>query len=166
MEHRGEPSRPAKDRPSVIYKDLPLIELAALTFLVDQVTKFLVQKALFFGESFPREGFLRISHTHNTGSAFGLFQGQNTPLIIVAFVGMTLFASWLASPKRRLDNILRFLMFALAAGAIGIISSFAGVPLKGYKDPISSLIAGGILVAVAAVAITWRTLALRSAGRQ
>lgn len=57
-------------------------------------------------------------------------------LFIVAFVGMTLFASWLASPKRRLDNILRFLMFALAAGAIGIISSFAGVPLKGYKYPI------------------------------
>ena len=87
-------------------------------------------------------------------------------LFIVGFVGMTLFASWLASPKRRLGNILRFLMFALAAGMFVLLASFTGLPLKGYEDPISSLIAGGILVAVAAVAITWRTLALRSAGRQ
>ena len=128
MEHRGEPSRPTKDRPSVIYKDLPLIELAALTFLVDQVTKFLVQKFLFFGESVPREGFLRLSHTHNTGSAFGLFQGQNTPLIVVALIGIAILV--LIYHSQRQPSILLRLSIGLQLG--GALGNLADRLLLGY----------------------------------
>ncbi len=84
---------------------------------------------------------------------------------IAPLVAMSLFAAWLASPKRQLDSILRFLLFVLAAGIFLIIGSLTGAPLKGYEDPISSMIAGVIVVAMAVVAIVWRTLALRRTGR-
>ena len=71
-----------------IYRDLVLIQLAVLVFLIDQFSKYLVREFLDYRESFPAEGFLRITHTFNTGSAFGLFQGQNTPLILVSVVGI------------------------------------------------------------------------------
>jgi signal peptidase II len=67
---------------------LVLIQLAGLVFLIDQFSKYLVTEFLAYRESFPAEGFLRITHTFNTGSAFGLFQGQNTPLILVSVVGI------------------------------------------------------------------------------
>ena len=71
-----------------IYKDFVLIQLVALVFLIDQFTKFLVRDQLLFRESFPTDGFLRFTHTHNTGSAFGIFQDQNTPLILVSILGV------------------------------------------------------------------------------
>ncbi len=85
---------PSGDRASTsargpIYRDLVLIQLAVLVFLVDQFSKYLVTELLAYRQSFPVEGFLRITHTFNTGSAFGLFQGQNTPLILVSVVGIT-----------------------------------------------------------------------------
>lgn len=71
-----------------IYRDLLLIQLAVFVFLADQFSKYLVRESLLLHESFPREGFLRITHTFNTGSIFGLFQGHNTPLILVSFIGV------------------------------------------------------------------------------
>ncbi len=71
-----------------IYKDFLLVQLVGLVFLADQFSKYLVREFLPLYESFPREGFIRITHTFNTGSIFGLFQGNNTPLILVSFIGV------------------------------------------------------------------------------
>ena len=73
-----------------IYKDFVLIQLAALVFIIDQFSKFLVRDQLQFRESFPSTGFFRFTHTHNTGSAFGIFQDQNTPLIFVSIIGIAI----------------------------------------------------------------------------
>ncbi len=73
-----------------IYKDFVLLQLAFLIFLIDQFTKFVVRDQLLFRESFPREGFFRFTHTHNTGSAFGIFQDQNTALIFVSIIGIAI----------------------------------------------------------------------------
>ena len=73
-----------------IYKDFILIQQAILVFLVDQFSKFLVRDQLLHYESFPDTGFFRFTHTFNTGSAFGIFQDQNTPLIVVSFVGIAI----------------------------------------------------------------------------
>ena len=73
-----------------IYKDFVLIQLAALVFIIDQFSKFLVRDQLQFRESFPATGFFRFTHTHNTGSAFGIFQDQNTPLIFVSIIGIAI----------------------------------------------------------------------------
>ena len=71
-----------------IYRDFILIQLAVLVFFLDQFSKYLVREFLFLYQSFPAEGFFRITHTFNTGSIFGIFQGQNTAFILVSFVGV------------------------------------------------------------------------------
>jgi signal peptidase II len=101
-----------------IYKDLALLQLAALVFATDQFTKFLVREFLALGESFPAEGFFRFTHTFNTGSAFGLFQGQNLPLILVSVIGITILAL-IYRGQRRPGHLLRLSLALQCGGAAG-----------------------------------------------
>ena len=105
VQRRDEAAAPAPVR-QPIYKDLVLIQLAALVLLLDQFTKFLVREFLEKFESFPAEGFFRLTHTFNTGSAFGLFRDQNTPLIVVSFIGICILADRQSILKPR--RICRF----------------------------------------------------------
>ena len=107
-----------REGPSFIFKDLALIQLAALVVLCDQATKFLVREYLQLSQSVPTEGFFRITHTYNTGSAFGLFQGQNTPLIVVAVVGIFILGMIYRS-QRPPSNLLRLSLGLQVGGAIG-----------------------------------------------
>ena len=62
----------------------------ALVFGLDQITKAIVRHSLLVGESFPRDGVVRITHTFNTGSAFGLFPDQTLFLIVASFAGISI----------------------------------------------------------------------------
>lgn len=88
MAQSGNTSGQGNSKPTPIYKDWTVLQLAALVLLVDQFTKYLVIELLPYGWSFPSEGFFRFTHVHNTGSAFGIFQGLNTPLVFVSFIGV------------------------------------------------------------------------------
>ena len=101
-----------------IYKDLILIQLAILVFLTDQFSKFLVRELLAFRDSFPDTGFFRITHTFNTGSAFGLFQDQNTPLILVSAIGITVLVLIYRS-QRLPTGLLRLSLGLQIGGAVG-----------------------------------------------
>ncbi len=59
---------------------------ALLILGLDQVTKAIVRGWLHPGETWP-EGWtvIRLSHVHNTGAAFGIFQGA-TPYLAIASV--------------------------------------------------------------------------------
>ncbi len=70
------------------WNDPILLLPLALVFGIDQVTKALVRANLFLGESTPRDGLFRITHTSNTGSAFGLFPDQTMFLIIASLVAI------------------------------------------------------------------------------
>jgi len=61
--------------------------IAALIIAADQVSKVWIKSILAVGQSLPETGFPRLTHINNTGSAFGLFQGQSFALAIVAFIG-------------------------------------------------------------------------------
>lgn len=54
----------------------------------DQLSKFAIRASLSIGESFPETGFFRLTHIHNSGAAFGIFQGQSLPLTILALVSI------------------------------------------------------------------------------
>ena len=69
-------------------KDPVLILAITLVFSLDQITKAVIRDNLLLGESFPRDGVVRITHTFNTGSAFGLFPDQTLFLILASFVGI------------------------------------------------------------------------------
>ena len=75
-------------RPRPIYKDFNVLQLGVLVFLLDQLSKYLVIQLLVAGASYPFRGFFRFTHVHNSGSAFGILQGQNTPLIFISFIGI------------------------------------------------------------------------------
>ena len=115
----AEPVQGAEARKrSPIYRDFLLIQLAVFVFLADQFSKYLVRELLVLGESVPREGFLRITHTFNTGSIFGLFQGQNTPLILVSFIGVAVLIL-LYRTQRYPTGLLRLSLGLQLGGAFG-----------------------------------------------
>ena len=107
------------DTPRIpIYKDFVLIQLAFLVFLIDQFSKFLVRDQLRFRESFPEDGFFRFTHTHNTGSAFGIFQDQNTALIFVSIIGIGILVLIYRS-QIRTTGLLRLSLGLQIGGATG-----------------------------------------------
>ena len=156
MLQHGDETGPAPTQRTDLYKDLVLLQLAALVLATDQFTKFLVREFLEFGQSFPDEGFFRLTHTYNTGSAFGLFQDQNVPLALVSIIGITILALIYRS-QRRPSNLLRLslgLQFGGAAGNLldrvrmGHVTDFVDVgawPIFNVAD--ASIVVGLALLA-------------------
>ena len=105
-------------RKRLIFLDFDLLQLAGIVFLLDQLTKFLVRAYLPFGHSYPASGFFRFTHAENTGSAFGILQGHNTPLIVVSFVGIFVLAMIYQSQPRA-TNLLRLSLALQIGGAVG-----------------------------------------------
>ncbi|MBI4201633.1 MAG: signal peptidase II [Chloroflexi bacterium] len=68
--------------------DLYLAGLIIAAFLADQGTKGWVRGNMLIGEALPADGFFRLVHTYNTGSAFGLFPNQTFLLMIASIVGI------------------------------------------------------------------------------
>lgn len=112
---------PARGRRTPIYRDFILLQLAAIVFLADQFTKYLVQQFIPFGYSRPqwigREVF-QFTHIHNTGSIFGILQGQNTPLIVVSCIGVfVLIMVYYSQPRP--THLLRLSLGLQLGGAFG-----------------------------------------------
>ena len=68
--------------------DPVLLVAFSTVFAVDQVTKAVVRNSLLVGHSVPFDGPVRITHTFNTGSAFGLFPDQTMFLVLASFFGI------------------------------------------------------------------------------
>ena len=117
-EASSSPQETPRFRNRPIFLDFDLLQLAGIAFLLDQLTKFLVRAYLPFGHSYPATGFFRFTHAENTGSAFGILQGHNTPLIIVSFVGIFVLAMIYQSQPRR-TNLLRLSLALQIGGALG-----------------------------------------------
>ncbi len=92
--------------------------LAVVVLLLDQSTKSLIVAWLDWGQSWPEEGFLRITHARNTGTAFSLFQGHNNVLSFVALfaVGVLL---WVYATTGAKSFILRVALGLQLGGALG-----------------------------------------------
>ena len=70
------------------WTDPVLIVTISVVFSLDQITKAVVRHSLLLRESIPSGGPFHITHTFNTGSAFGLFPDQTFFLIVASFVGI------------------------------------------------------------------------------
>ncbi len=68
--------------------DPVLLVALSSVFAADQVSKAVVRNSLLVGQSVPYDGPVRITHTFNTGSAFGLFPDQTMFLVLASFVGI------------------------------------------------------------------------------
>ena len=92
LEDDGAPvsSRPAptSSTRAAWLADLYLAGLIVLVFIADQLSKGWVRDNLLPGRSIPDEGFFRLTHISNTGSAFGLFPDQTLVLMLLSLVGI------------------------------------------------------------------------------
>ena len=70
------------------YRDWVFYSIAIVVLILDQISKEVIRRHLPLYDSWPEEGFLRIVHGLNTGSAFGLFSGFTNLLIIASIVGI------------------------------------------------------------------------------
>lgn len=64
------------------------LAIAASVIVVDQTTKSWIRANLLPGVSLPEEGFLRLTHVQNTGTAFGLLANQSFLLTVIAVTGL------------------------------------------------------------------------------
>ena len=98
------------------HRFLILVALAAYT--LDQITKAVVVANVARGASWPTDGFVRITHIGNTGSAFGLFDGRNSLLIVASFIGLGVLVYFYRShPNPGL--LIKGSMGLMLAGAFG-----------------------------------------------
>ena len=110
------PPLPHRRRP--LYRDWNTLQLAALALALDQVTKFVVRQTLDWRDSWPAEGIFRFTHVHNTGSAFGLFQGQNLALLVVSLLGVGVLA-YIYHTQERPGRLMRASIALMLGGALG-----------------------------------------------
>ena len=104
-----------------MYRYSLIVTLILIVFGLDQATKSLVKGFLELGESWPSEGIVRITSSFNTGSAFGLFTGQNTPLIFVSLLGIG-FLAWIYNTQKRPSRLLTASLALQLGGAVGNLS--------------------------------------------
>ncbi len=63
-----------------------ILGLAAIIVVIDQITKRWVLQHFQLGESRVVAPFMNLTFVENTGTAFGLFQGNNKMMLLVAVV--------------------------------------------------------------------------------
>ena len=109
---------PQSKWPNVVFFLTALLIVAA-----DQLSKMWIMGSLPVGQSLPVAGLLRLTHIHNTGGAFGLFQGQSFLLTIVACVGVVIILVYALIVYRRFpfsNNMLgKFALGLVLGGTIG-----------------------------------------------
>ena len=74
---------------------------ALLVVTADQLSKIWIRFNLAVGQSLFEVGFFRITRVHNTGAAFGLFQGQSFALTIIALIGVAAILAYTLIFSRR-----------------------------------------------------------------
>ena len=101
-----------------LYRDWTLLQLAALVLALDQLSKFVVRQTLEWHYSWPYQGFFRFTHVQNTGSAFGLFQGHNLPLLLVSLAGVVVLA-YIYRSQGQPSLMMRVSIALMLGGALG-----------------------------------------------
>ena len=72
----------------VWYRDRLLLPSIFVVLALDQVSKFFIVRWLPLYQSWPEQGFIRLTHGLNTGTAFGFFPNQTTVLIIASLLAI------------------------------------------------------------------------------
>ncbi len=97
--------------------------IALSLVLADQFSKAWVRSNIAVGQSVPEGAFLHITHTQNTGAAFGIFQGHAPSLTVVSFIGagiILVYTFYLCRRFTFLNNIIsKGALGAMLGGTVG-----------------------------------------------
>jgi signal peptidase II len=96
-----------------------MIFATVITILsLDQLTKFLFNKALYLNQSIPViKGAFHLTLVHNRGAAFGILKNQTSMLIITSMLAILLIYSNLSYKKDK--AIYNIALSLILAGAFG-----------------------------------------------
>ncbi|MDP2915671.1 MAG: signal peptidase II [Candidatus Aminicenantes bacterium] len=102
----------------------PYLVLIAVLIAADQITKAVVAKTVpFYGSVSVIPGFFAVSHIHNTGAIFGLFNGSSNKLIAILLTAATLTAMGMVTvyffKTPTSQKAMRFALALILAGALG-----------------------------------------------
>ncbi len=104
---------------AITFKRLVLLALALVIFVIDQVTKYPIRTTWLQQDSIPVFPWLNFTYVQNTGSLFGLFQGNPLPLGIVSLT-VSLGIIWYAWRLPRNSGWLPYITLGtLLGGATG-----------------------------------------------
>ncbi len=96
--------------------------------ILDQITKYLATDKLKGQSAFVLiEGVFELDYLENTGSAFGMFQGQRWMLLVVGFVFMAVILFLMVRlPEGKKFDVAHILLALVVAGGVGnMIDRFA-----------------------------------------
>jgi len=132
---------------------------ALLVVVADQLSKTWIRSNFAMGQALPEEGFFRLTHVHNYGAAFGLFQGQTFILITVALAGVAvilLYAFFIYRQFPFLENVLGKLALGLVLGGtvgnlidrlrLGYVTDFIGIGIWPSFNIADSAVTVGIII--------------------
>lgn len=101
-----------------LFNDPLLVSVVTSVFLVDQVSKYFITRSLGLYESWPTDSFIRLVHSRNTGTAFGLFPDQTTVLIIASLLAI-IFLFYFYRTQAFSNQLLRIAIGLQLGGAFG-----------------------------------------------
>ena len=115
---RADSAPPKRPTRTPWYRDSLLPSTVVFVLIIDQISKQIVKNQLPLYNSWPSEGFIRITHGTNTGTAFGLFPDQTTILILASLfaIGFLFYFYHTHAIHKRL---LRFAIGLQLGGAFG-----------------------------------------------
>lgn len=160
--HRG-------DGPTSLFRDKVLLGTVFGAFVLDQATKRAITSLMSLGESWPQEGFFRITYGTNSGTAFGLFPNHTTLLIFVSLIAIA-FLVYFYRAHAMPSLVLRFAIGLQLGGAFGnLIDRVLNGKVVDFIDvgpwPIFNLadssIVVGIFILIAALLLTKDSTAKR-----
>lgn len=100
------------------YRDWMMLATLIASVAADQITKMVVKTSLVLGESWPIDGFFRISYGTNSGSIFGLFQ-DHTLILTIASIFAIGFVIYYYHAQSVRPPLTRFTVGLLLGGALG-----------------------------------------------
>ncbi len=135
------------------YRDWLLLSTVPTVLFLDQISKLIIKNTLVLGESWPAEGFFRITYGTNSGTAFGLFPNQTLFLIIASFIAIG-FLVYFYRTHARPRPLLRVAIGLQLGGALGnLLDRIAYGSVVDFIDvgwwPIFNLADSSILVGMA-----------------
>ena len=100
------------------YRDWILLTTLPTVLVADQLTKLFIRSNFFLGQSWPQEGFLRITYVTNTGTAFGLLRNQTLFLIFASIIALG-FLVYFYRTQAIVRPMLRLSIGLQLGGAVG-----------------------------------------------
>lgn len=96
----------------------PVIYIITI-LIADQLTKYLVRKNFYLGESLSLTPFFQLTYLTNTGVAFSFFQGANSFFVFFTFFVLLIIYLWYRKNKNGLSPSLRLSIILVVSGAMG-----------------------------------------------